>query len=346
MKVLIYSDIHISQDSSIVKGFKGKYSTRLYYIINSINWAEELADELGCDYIFNLGDTFDKSTITAIEATAIQDIKWSNKPHYILVGNHDSNVASLEYSSSAIFKQLNFNIIDKPFRLDLDNCNLLFLPYILETDRKKLIDYWGEYNENKNNIILSHNDLAGFNFGKFVSKEGFDIVDIDDMCNLYLNGHLHNTSWITDKILNVGNLCGQNFSEDAKTYKHGVWVLDTDTLNIMFYENPFALNFYKLDVDKNIIDNLENYTAIANSVLMLKCERDNVIKLKEKLEKIDNIVASRIIVYNDVQNTTKTTIEIKKIDYINEFKKHVYNNLGKDNIIEEEVEEICKWVQA
>lgn len=44
--------------------------------------------------------------------------------------------------------------------------------------------------------------------GQFISKAGFDINDIEDNCDLFINGHLHNGSKITDKIFNVGNLTG------------------------------------------------------------------------------------------------------------------------------------------
>ena len=46
--------------------------------------------------------------------------------------------------------------------------------------------------EVKNRIILSHNDLAGLQLGKYISKTGFDINDIDKNCALFINGHLHN----------------------------------------------------------------------------------------------------------------------------------------------------------
>ena len=81
MKILIYSDIHISQGSSIVKQQGDKYSLRLQHIVESISWAEDLAVKENCSYVFNLGDTFDKPIINAMEATAIQDIKWNNLPN-------------------------------------------------------------------------------------------------------------------------------------------------------------------------------------------------------------------------------------------------------------------------
>ena len=149
MNVLIYSDIHFSQDSSIVRSMGEKYSTRLEYLIKSLNWAEELARKNHCFYVFNLGDTFDKSNLNAQELTALQEVKWTNVPHYILVGNHDSNVNSLKYSSSEIFKSLNvfgnsnFNVISEPtmFCNNGTNSQFLLLPYITEDNRKNLKEY-------------------------------------------------------------------------------------------------------------------------------------------------------------------------------------------------------------
>ena len=338
MRCLIYSDIHISQDSSIVKqqNINNKYSSRLNYIIKSINWAEDLALKEKCSYVFNLGDTFDKPIINAMEATAVQDIIWANIPHYILVGNHDSNVASLEYSSVNILKKLNFNIIDKAQKIIIDNIPFLFLPYICESDRKKLIDYKAD----KNTIVLSHNDIAGFNFGKFQSKDGFDINDIKNNSKLFLNGHLHNSSFLDKNILNVGNLCGQNFSEDAFRYKHGCWILDTDDMSISFFENPFSLNFYQIlyPEDKDKLNSLSN-----NSVLSVKCDRAYKENLDADLNKLyDKIVAKRVIYFDKDTSKENIDIKIEKIDYLKEFTNFILNNVGNNDIIKKELAEICK----
>jgi len=334
MKVLVYSDIHISQDSSIVKGFKGRYSTRLYYIIKSLDWAEKLADDLNCDSIFNLGDTFDKPFINAMEATAIQDIVWSKLPHYVLVGNHDSNVSSLEYSSVSVLKKLNFNIIDKPCIIK----DIVCLPYVCESERKPINEYLGD---SKSKLVFSHNDIAGFNFGGFVSKEGFKLDEINKTCSLFLNGHLHNSSWISDKVLNVGNLCGQNFSEDGFKYKHGAWFLDTETLEIKFYENPYALNFYKIQI--NVGESITKYKFGPNAVLMIKCERSMVESIKKELEKL-NTVAYRILVFDSIVSKSESeNVKLQEsLDYMGEFCKFIKNELGDSKIVNEELAEIIK----
>ena len=337
MKILIYSDIHISQDSSIVKSFGKYYSTRLEYIIKSITWAENLATNEKCDLIFNLGDTFNKPIVNAMEATAVQDICWADIPHYILVGNHDSDVVSLEYSSVSILKKLGFHIIKEVTHLYDKDDVFTFIPYILEDNRKPLT----EYLVGKNDIVLSHNDIAGFRFGNFVSKEGFKIDDIEKSCKLFLNGHLHNSSFLSDKILNVGNLCGQNFTEDSLKYSHGCWILDTKTNSLEFHENPYALNFYKLEypADKKIFSNLKN-----NSVLMIKCERSYQEELKNILTKYsDKIVTTRVLLYDkDIIENIDTQVKLDKVDHLKQFTDFIHEQLGNTELINEELMEVCR----
>ena len=337
MKVLIYSDIHISQDSSIVKGFGKNYSTRLEYIIKSINWAENLAINHKCDLIFNLGDTFNKPIVNAMEATAVQDINWADIPHYILVGNHDSDVVSLEYSSVSILKKLGFHIIKEVTHLYDNEDVFTFIPYILEDNRKPLT----EYLVGKNDIVLSHNDIAGFRFGNFVSKEGFKVDDIEKCCKLFLNGHLHNSSFLSDKILNVGNLCGQNFTEDALKYSHGCWILDTKTNSLEFYENPYSLNFYKLEypADKKVFSDLKN-----NSVLMIKCERSYQEELKNILTNYsDKIVTTRVLLYDkDIIENIDTQVKLDKVDHLKQFTDFIHEQLGNTELINEELMEVCR----
>lgn len=332
MKALIYSDVHISQDSSIVKSFGTKYSTRLEYIIKSLNWAEQLADERQCDAIFNLGDTFDKPFINAMEATATQDVKWSPLPHYVIVGNHDSDVASLEYSSVSILKKSGFDIITQPAVVN----DIGLLPYCLEKDRKPLSETFSVVPK----VIFSHNDLAGVDFGHFLSGEGYRVDDIESHCDLFLNGHLHNTAWVTKKILNVGNLCGQNFSEDGFTYKHGCWILDTNTLTIEFVENPFALNFYKLEYpkDKNFI---VSNTSNTNKVITIRVERKDVQTVKDLIDNNHSIVASRVVVY-DKDVSKYEEVKLEKIDHLKTFVEFVKEKLGNSELVNDELAEVCK----
>ena len=347
MKVLIYSDVHFSQDSSIVRSMGEKYSTRLEYLVKSLNWAEELAEKEHCVAVFNLGDTFDKSSLNAMEITALKEIRWSSLEHFVLVGNHDSNINSLEYNSSEILSNISyFHIISRPEKLLLNNSLLHFIPYITEDNRKAFNSYVDKSRDAELNIekhiVLSHNDIKGFQFGKFKSPEGFDIQDIESNCDLYLNGHLHTPSFLTKKIVNVGNLCGQNFSEDNFKTKHGAWILDTDTLSLTFYENPYALNFYKIEINEKY-PSLTSFSFKNNAVLMIKCERKYQEGLKKELEENKNIVASKIIIYdNELVTEEKQEVKLEKLDYLKTFNDFILDSLGNNDIIRDELSRICK----
>ena len=347
MKVLVYSDVHFSQDSSIVRSMGEKYSTRLEYLIKSLNWAEELAEKEKCTCIINLGDTFDKSTLNAMEITALKEIRWSSLEHFVLVGNHDSNINSLEYNSSEILSNISyFHIISRPEELLLNNSLLHFIPYITEDNRKAFNSYVDKSRDEElhieNHIVLSHNDIKGFQFGKFKSPEGFDIEEIENNCDLYLNGHLHTPSFLTKKIVNVGNLCGQNFSEDNFKTNHGVWILDTDTLSLTFYENPYALNFYKIEINEKY-PSLTSFSFKNNAVLMIKCERKYQESLKKELEENKNIVASKIIIYdNELVTEEKQEVKLEKLDYLKTFNDFILDSLGNNDIIIDELSRICK----
>lgn len=280
MRILTYTDVHISTKSSIINTRGNKYSTRLESCIKSVNWAENLADELNCDLIICLGDFFDKPHLTAEEITAVKEINWSNLPHKFIIGNHDSDTTSLVFNSVERIRRDNIEIITHPKIDEYDNYNLCYIPYITEDNRLPLDKYL--LNNGKSNLVFSHNDVKGLQAGLFKTKEGFDLHDIDKKCRLYLNGHLHNGGWFSDRGLNVGNLTGKGFNEDSSLYRHGVYILDTDTWTIEFVENPYAFNFYKLIInstdDLSKLDNLLN-----NSVVRITCYEYMLTDVRERI---------------------------------------------------------------
>ena len=126
----------------------------------------------------------------------------------------------------------------------MDDVEVSFLPYTHDYDMSMYMA------NSKKRIIFSHNDIKGINYGKYISTSGFDIEDINKSCDLFINGHLHNGENVTDKIINIGNLSGQNFSEDGLKYKHNIMIIDTNSLEYQKIENPFATYFIKYDFKK------------------------------------------------------------------------------------------------
>lgn len=347
MKVLLYTDVHFCTYSSIVRNRGSKYSVRLENLIRSVNWAENLADEENCDFIICLGDFFDKPELTAEELTALKDIKWSTIPHKFIVGNHEMASNDLTYNSMNALSKIG-TVIDKP---DFDvgfGYRLVYLPYVLNSNRKSISDYISEMydkelnmwetQEYKSTIILSHNDISGLRYGKYMSTSGFDINDIDNNCDLFINGHLHNQQQVTDKILNLGNLTGQNFSEDAEKYSHCAAILDTDTLKINLINNPHALNFYKFDIlsesDFYKFDKCKD-----NSVISIRTYQSLSDKLKVYLSNLNTIINYRLITIPEVIKIDKSESinQLITTDHIKQFKDYILENIENSTILNDEL---------
>lgn len=345
MKILLYTDVHFSQYSSIVRGRGSKYSKRLETVIESLNWAEKLAESTNCDAVVSLGDTFDKPELNAEELTALKEVIWSKLPHYFLVGNHESNISSLQYSSAFSLNISNFNIINSATILDIDdNTEIVFIPYVVEGNRKDLTEYFkradGKICPKSNRIVFSHNDIKGIKYGLYESKEGFELNEIEDSCSLFINGHLHNGSFLNDKqtILNLGNLTGQNFSEDGFKYQHFAAILDTSTNELTFYENPFAQYFYKIEINTEK-DLNKLYTLKSHAVVSIKCNDKLSERCRDILNKISNIDEYKLILYKDlVDINTDSVVElIAGVDHIKQFNDFVLEKLGDDSLIVEEL---------
>lgn len=348
MKILLYTDVHWSETSSIVRGRGSRYSIRLENLINSVNWAESVAGKMDCDLVVCLGDFFDKPTLTAEEITALKEIKWLDIPHYFLVGNHDANINDLSYASTFVFSNNDFHIVSFPMILRDStltcNSDVLLLPYIMEDSREGLETYFrdGDKMAFTKRIVLSHNDLAGVNYGQFVSQVGFDISDILNCCDLFINGHLHNAGFVDsgERILNLGNLSGQNFSEDATKYKHYCAVLDTNTLEITYFENPYAFNFYKL-----VIMNDKDLTKVklgANAVLSIQCSADMVQKVKERCNGVD-VIASRITTIVDTNNVDQVDISsLADTDYLQQFSEFILEHMDHTQVLMDELSRVVR----
>lgn len=343
MKILLFTDLHMCPRASIINKWGTKYPSRLENCIESLNWLERKAEELGCTYIINLGDFFDKPDLTSETITACNEIQWADIMHYHLVGNHDASNSSLTFNSVNSLKQDYHIVVDSPQMLKAGDFEICFLPYITECDRKPLDEYFPQRDTNKPRVILSHNDISGIQLGPVVTKTGFSLEEIEANCNLWINGHLHNGQALTPKVINLGNLTGKDFGEDASKHSHNIAVLDTETMSLTYIENPHAYNFYKIQIDnKNDFRQLENLKA--QSVVSIKCEQSLIEEVKQKIAACDNIIESRIILvkrYEEIADTESSELDLT-VDHLARFIECCKATIENSTLLDEELSEICK----
>lgn len=341
-KLLIYTDNHFCEKSSILNRFGRNYTVRLENQLTSLNWVEQLALEKSCDAVICLGDFFDRDFLKDIEITALTEIKWNSLPHYFVVGNHESSVNGLRYNVTNILSNENRHVLINPQKVIENNTEICFLPYVIDSDRKLLSEYFGQLDASKKRVIFSHNDIAGIQLGPVESKIGFPIDEINSSCNLFLNGHLHNGIKISSVALNLGNLTGKDFGEDATKYDHRVMILDTDTLEYSFIENPHAFNFYKIEIeDESQFDSLKKLKE--NSVCSIQCKASLSIKLREFIKSCPNIVESRVIsIFDSSEDSIEFDAEDLNVDYLTEYCKLCKTKIENSEILDQELSEVCK----
>ena len=178
--------------------------------------------------------------------------------------------------------------------------------------------------------------------GPVVSTVGFKPEELAANCDLCVNGHLHNGIKVNEKVINLGNLTGKDFGENAFMYKHNVMLVDTDTMTYELIENPYAFNFYKIEInskaDLAILNKLSN-----NAVVSIKCKDALVSEAKELIARLPNIIEHRIVITRDVTNSeTAEDIADLTVDQYVKFAECCKEKLENNAILEEELSEILK----
>lgn len=350
MKICVYSDVHWSQNSSIIRSRGETYSSRLENLIKSVNWAERLAFDCGCSAIVCGGDYFDANLLNSEEISALREVQWAPVSHVFITGNHEGSVSSLDFSTLEVFNLCpNSIVINSPEQYFIEGTankvEFCYLPYVLERDRKPLEEYFGVPTTPR--IIFSHNDIKDIQYGQYVSQEGFAVDDIERNCDLFLNGHLHHCACITDKVINIGNLTGQNFTEDAYKYEHCALIIDTDTLKVSFYINPHAYNFYKVDCTHlNDAHSLEKTLSELkpHSVITIRVNENFAPIASEVLPTIANIEHYRLLIEYAEASIDKTIVsELDfSVDHLKQFESYVLTSIGNSDLIKEELSNIMR----
>lgn len=348
MKLLFVSDIHWNTTSSSIQKRGTQFSVRLEHLIDSLNWVNKLAETEGCDRVICAGDFFDKARIIDEEATALTKIEWNKLLWYLLCGNHESSVNDLRFNMLKLLKTDKHIVVDTVQVINLDTVDILFLPYMVESDRKPLVEYIDIMREKltgKPLVIVSHNDIAGIKYANGIeSKVGFSIDEIQKNCALFLNGHLHNQTKPAENILNLGSFSAHNFSNDSLNYEYGVWTLDTQTMELKFFENPYGFNFYSFEIWKPA--DFKKLSKIKpNSAVKIKCTETLVPALKDELEKYSDKILEKTItqvLVDDVEREEYNPQPESKLDYLSKLAELCRATIPESTILEEELSIICK----
>lgn len=291
MLVGIYTDAHCSYTSSILplhcEG--SKYTTRLQMIIDTFRWMYDLFDAYDVDLIVNCGDLFDSFKLRAEEvsamAEALQFSKGISEIH--VLGNHEVLDKRRNFYATALLNNYShIDVVTVPTKLDN---GLSFLPYMTTDEASECIPWLS------NKILFSHIDVKGsLVTPTYELDTGVDSTSLGCYFDLVMNGHLHSPQSLNKVVHNVGACTSLSFSDNSDYTPH-ICILDTETLERRYFQNPYAIRFRKLDSG---IDSLRTHLLSSGrdnrEVIRITVPASKRAEAEELLKSDSNVVTYRI----------------------------------------------------
>lgn len=322
----IYTDVHASVHSSIMTmPSSGKYSMRLNMIVESFKWMYELFERHGVDMIVNLGDLFDSHVVRSEEITAISEAYTYSRgvPEIHIIGNHDTLDVSRKFYSTSLLNNVPFiDVYSEPCKID-DTFSVI--PYMKsESVTPEMLK------DLSNKVLLSHLDIKGSHLRPdYVMDSGVDSELLAMNFDVSLNGHLHTAETIhttEHMVINVGSFSSNSFS-DSNTYIPGVCILDTDTYQLVRYNNPHAILFRRMvassldDLMKKLCKLDSGYRYILRVTVPYHI-KDDVAELLSQIEEIviyrvvADIHSSHMTEKKVVNSSTEKSIEQEFLEFL------------------------------
>lgn len=250
MKICIFTDLHIADRGSQMKGSK----QRLSYVEDFINWFCEEIRGREVDLIINCGDLTSSDNLSATEITALSNtidrLECLGRSKHVFIrhilGNHERKDKEGFYNSLNFlnvvgkygdFTDDDYNGLIRDFMvMTYDNVKLVFAPYGTEEYLKDI-----KVDPNYKYYAFTHLDF----YDGMSNVTGLNPSDFPQYTRIF-NGHVHNASEF-NHIVNIGSCLGSNFSDDYSTAKPGIIILDTETGKFERIENPTAPLYFTVE---------------------------------------------------------------------------------------------------
>lgn len=227
---------------------------------------------------------------------------------YMIVGNHDISLRnSLEINSPSLVLAEYNDIIPIISPKEIGDSIVLF-PWVCKENFSECID---ALKNTKSEICIGHWEIAGFQMNAGMTAKDGLTKDVFRKFDAVYSGHFHHRS-SNDNIHYVGTPYQLTHIDYGNT--KGFHILDTETRDITFIENPYRL-FEKIiyddkDNDPSLID-VSQYKDMF--VKLIVREKTDFYKFDLFLEKLYTCGAYDIKVVEDVIDITTTDID-EKID--------------------------------
>lgn len=255
---------------------------------------------------------------------------------HLIAGNHDTyykNTNTINALRELVVGKYDCKVYDQlPFEWDFDGTKILMLPWICDENREASLH---AIRNTPAQIVMGHLELQGFEMfrGSIVSHG--DDPSLFDRFDLVMSGHYHHRS-------SRGNIhyLGSHAEFTWSDYNdpRGFHILDTETRELTFVENPYRM-FKKVwynDTDATFLNSEIDYTQYKNCMLkVIIQEKTNLFWFDKFIENIESenpldiqIVEDHLNLNleedSDIVNEAESTIDIFK-KYISGFDEKTVN---------------------
>lgn len=221
MLIGIFSDPHITKS---IGELTSKFQE---YHLPAFRDMYKKFKEVGCDIVVCCGDLLDAPRIDAHQLAHLYKLLGCiNIETHIVLGNHEAVKDGTHILDILGDKMI---VEDKP-RTDGD---LVYLPYNYNLYSKD-IDFTDK-------IVFSHHDVYHNNIPGGIEWRQTELTK----AKYVFNGHVHESGYVTDRIVNLGALFEMAFSPYADNRERPMlyWTYDTDADILTAYENKHTMHF-------------------------------------------------------------------------------------------------------
>ena len=195
--------------------------------------------------VVHLGDLVDRRkyinirTASRLRSDFLEPLVNRGYDVHFIAGNHDTyfkNTNSVNALQELVVDKYSFKVYDQlPREVEFDSATVLMLPWICDENRQLSQD---KIRSTPAQIVMGHLELAGFEMyrGSIVSHG--DDRSLFDRFDMVLSGHYHHRS--SDGTIHYLGSHAEFTWSDYDDRK-GFHILDTETRNLTFIENPFTM---------------------------------------------------------------------------------------------------------